>query len=57
MRKWIPAALFAASAVIFGICAVLQILYASLLVGVIFAILALLGLSVFIALRTGRITW
>jgi Flp pilus assembly protein protease CpaA len=57
VKRWLPATLFAVSGVLFGICAVLQFLFASQVLGAVFAILALVGITAFIALRTGRITW
>ena len=56
-RRWIPLALFAASAVLFGVCALLQFFYGSVQLGVIFAVLAVFGFAMFLLLRSDRVKW
>ena len=53
----IPQYLFAASAVLFGICAALQFMAGHFDLGLLFGVLAVVGLTLFGLLRSGRITW
>lgn len=56
-NKRIPQYLFAASAVLFGVCAVLQFMAGHADLGLVFGVLALVGITVFALIRTGRISW
>jgi hypothetical protein len=53
----LPQYLFAVSAVLFGICSVLQFTAHNAALGVVFALIALIGVGLFVLLRSGRITW
>jgi hypothetical protein len=53
----IPLLLFAGSAILFGVCAVLQLMAGELAVGVVFAVIAIAAIVLFFVVRSGRITW
>ncbi|MCX7522768.1 hypothetical protein OSC27_10835 [Microbacterium sp. STN6] len=54
--KNIPLVLFAGAAILFGFCAVLQFTSGSVALGLLFAVLAVVGIVMFFVLRSGRIT-
>jgi hypothetical protein len=56
-NKTFPQILFAASALLFAACSALQFTAGDPTLGLIFAVIAAFGLTLFILLRTGRITW
>jgi hypothetical protein len=56
-NKTIPQYLFIASAVLFGLCAVLQFIAGSVALGIVFALISLAGLALFVLIRSGRISW
>ena len=53
----IPLVLFAGAAILFGICAVLQFVADNVGLGILFAGLAVVGLILFLVLRSGRVSW
>jgi hypothetical protein len=53
----IPLLLFAGSAVLFGICAALQLVAGRLALGIVFAVIASAAVVLFFVARSGRITW
>lgn len=53
----IPLLLFASSAILFGICAVLQFVAGALALGILFALIAVAAIVMIVVVRSGRITW
>jgi len=52
----IPLIMFAGSAVLFGVCAVLQVLAGQVAMGTVFAVIAVAAMVLFVAVRSGRIS-
>lgn len=53
----IPLVLFAGAAILFGVCAVLQLTAGNVGLGILFAGIAVVGLVLFLVLRSGRVSW
>ncbi|MEO8907618.1 MAG: hypothetical protein ABI310_06020 [Microbacteriaceae bacterium] len=56
-RKLFPQVLFAASALLFAACSALQFTSGNPGLGLIFALIAAAGVTMFALIRSGRITW
>lgn len=56
-KKLIPQLLFAASALLFAACSAMQFTAGNVELGLVFAVIAAVGVAMFALLRSGRISW